>query len=94
MPSIKSDHSAIVLSINGIDENNRGPNFWKFNSSLVNDKNYCELINSEYKEWRNEFKEVEDERVLWDIIKYKIRQVTIHYSKTKVIKEGRNVIAA
>ena len=91
LPSIKSDHSAIVLSINGIDENNRGPNFWKFNSSLVNDKNYCELINSEYKEWRNEFKEVEDDRVLWDIVKYKIRQVTIHYSKTKARERKANL---
>ena len=34
LPSIKSDHSAIVLSINGIDENNRGPNVWKSNASL------------------------------------------------------------
>ena len=34
VPSIKSDHSAILLSINGIDEQIRGPSFWKFNASL------------------------------------------------------------
>ena len=27
--SIKTDHSAITLSINGLDETERGPNFWK-----------------------------------------------------------------
>ena len=34
-------------------------------------------------EWREEFKEVTDRWVLWDIIKYRIRQVTIKYSKAK-----------
>ena len=36
IPFIKSDHSAITLSINGIDDSKRGPSFWKFNCSLVN----------------------------------------------------------
>ena len=28
-PSIKSDHSAITLLINGVDDSERGPRFWK-----------------------------------------------------------------
>ena len=39
--SIKSDHSKITLSINGLDYLEKGPNFWKFNSNLVN---YIRLI--------------------------------------------------
>ena len=35
--SIKTDHSAITLSISGLDDTEIGPNFWKFNSNLVND---------------------------------------------------------
>ena len=81
--SIKTDHSAITLSINGLDETERGPNFWKFNSNLVNDSDYCELLTTEYVNWLEEFKEVQDKRVLWDLIKYKIRQRTITYSKGK-----------
>ena len=40
IPSIGSDHSAITLSnsFNGIGDSKRGPSFWKFNCSLVNDK--------------------------------------------------------
>ena len=49
--SIKTDHSAITLSINGLDESERGPNFWKFNSNLVNDSVYCELLTTEYANW-------------------------------------------
>ena len=81
--SIKSDHSAITLSINCLDDLEKGPNFWKFNSNLVNDSAYCELLTSEYANWLEEFKEVQDKRVLWDLIKYKIRPQTIRNSKTK-----------
>ena len=77
--SIKSDHSAITLSINGVDDLEKGPNFWKFNANLVNDSAYCELLTIEiYASWLQEFK-----RVLWDLIKYKIRQQTNRYRKTK-----------
>ena len=69
--SIKSDHSAII------DDLEKGPNFWKFNPNLVNDSAYCELLTTEYAYWFEEFKEVQDKRVLWDLIKYKIRQQTI-----------------
>ena len=44
----KTDHSAITLSINGLDETERGQNFWKFNLNLVNDSDYCELLTTEY----------------------------------------------
>ena len=81
--SIKSDHSAITLSINGVDDLEKGPNFLKFNSNLVKDSAFCELLTTEYANWLEEFREVQDKRVLWDLIKYKIRQQTIRYSKTK-----------
>ena len=67
--SIKTDHSSITLSISSLDETERGPNFWKFNSNLVNDSDYCELLTTEYVNWSEEFKEVQDKRVLWDLIK-------------------------
>ena len=44
---------------------------------------FCKLITESVPEWREEYKEVTDKRVLWDIIKYRIRQVTIKYSKGK-----------
>ena len=83
IPSIKSDQSAITLPIKGIDDSKRGPSFWKCNCPLVNDNNYCDLLDTNIKSWLEEFKDVVDERVLWDLLKYKIRQLTISYSKTK-----------
>ena len=81
-PSIESDHSAITLLINGVDDSERGPSFWKFNSSLVNDSDYRFLLEN-IKNWLEEFKEIVDRRVLWDLLKCKIRQLTIKYSKEK-----------
>ena len=39
IPSIKSDHSTILLVIDSVDNQMRGPSFWKFNASLLDDKN-------------------------------------------------------
>ena len=80
IPAIKSNHSAITLSLNGFKDRPFGPSYWKFNSSLVNDEEYVNLITSRYPGWLAEFADVTDKRVLWDLIKYRIRQVTIQYS--------------
>ena len=87
IPAIKTDHSAISLSVNSLEDQPFGPFYWKFNSSLLDDDNYIQLIHSEYPKWITEFPEVKDNRVLWDLIKYRIRQTTIKYSK--VIAKNR-----
>ena len=46
-----------------------------FNSSLDDDENYVLAINQKIPEWLGEFKEVIDKRVLWDLIKYCVRQI-------------------
>ena len=66
-----------------MDDSERGPSFWKFNSTLVNDSDYRFLVVENIKNWLGEFEEVVDRRVLWDLLKYKIRQLTIKYSKEK-----------
>ena len=40
IPAIKSDHSAITLFINRIEDKRHGPSFWKFNASLIDDETY------------------------------------------------------
>ena len=81
IPAIRTDHSAISLSVNSLKDQPFGPSYWKFNSSLLDDDTYIQLINSEYQKWITELSEVNDLRVLWDLIKYKIRQTTLQYSK-------------
>ena len=69
IPSIKSDHSAITLQINSIEDKGRGPSHWIFNSSLLDDDNYVNLITSRCQDWLIEFQDVDDKRLLWDLVK-------------------------
>ena len=71
IPSLKSDHSTIVLSLNGIENGPRGSSHWKLNSSLLDDKEYLSLINTKYPLWNDEFKEVKDPRLFWDLMNTK-----------------------
>ena len=76
----------MTLLINGVDDTELCPSFWKFNSTLVNDSNAGRyLLDENTTNWLEEFKEVVDKRVLWDLLKYKIRQLTINYSKNRLV---------
>jgi len=90
VPSIKSDHSSIILKINSLSEHQRGPSYWKFNTSLLEDTDYITLIKEKYEIWLEEFKEIRDKRVLWDLIKYRIRQITMNYT-AKIKQHNENV---
>ena len=89
IPAIKTDHSAITLSLNSFKDQPLGPSYWKFNFSLLDDDTNIQLVNSEFPKWITEFSEVNDKRLLWDLVKYKIRQTTIQYSK--IIAKKRKV---
>ena len=66
--AIRTDHSAIIISFNSLDEPRGGPSYWKFNSSLIEDENYISAIEQKIPEWLVEFIDVTDKRVLWDIL--------------------------
>ena len=83
IPAFRSDHSAITLYINGIENLTYGPSFWKFNASFVRRWRICILIRNKSGDWVDESREIKDPRVTWDYLKYKIRYETIGYSKKK-----------
>ena len=65
--------------------------FWKFNASLAEDINFVTLLNESMPTWLEEFKEISDKRVLWDLIKYRIRQASIKYGKDKARKRREKI---
>ena len=89
IPAIKTDHSAITLNFKKIVEHKPGPSYWKFNSSLVEDREYSDFIKNLYANWLEEYKDITSKRLLWDIIEYRIRKETISFSKQKA-KERRD----
>ena len=57
----------------------------------MNDDDFVALINESVPLWLEEFKDVIDKRLLWDLIKYRIRQITIKYSKEKARERRRKI---
>ncbi|KAL9978010.1 hypothetical protein ACROYT_G015484 [Oculina patagonica] len=70
----------VLMDITNYD---RGPSYWRFNSSLADDPVYAEFLKDSYPSWLDEYRDITDKRLLWDIIKYRIRKETISYSKRK-----------
>ena len=78
---VKTDHSMISLEIK-TTENKRGPGFWKFNCSLLQDDNYIKLIKETIQETITDNPNTEPP-LLWDTVKCKVRGVSINYSSRK-----------
>ena len=53
--------------------------------------NYAALLTERVLVWVAEFSAVTDKRVLWDLIKYRIRQFSIKYSKEKAREKRERV---
>ena len=90
----RTDHSAIVFRLSASPAN-RGKGYWKFNSQLLRDSNYIDIVKtcirntlSEYYSVGNidDFLHVEllcNDQVFFEILKMKIRSVSITYSIRK-----------
>jgi len=90
IPNVFSDHSALGLCLSPeAKQDQRGPGFWKFNNSLLTDKEYTKLISKNIPEFAPKYHEVTDKELLWEMIKMEIRATTILFSKKKA-KENRD----
>ena len=79
-----SDHSAIMLSIQSFDQRKKsGPGFWKFNASLLEDKEYVKKMCENIPAFIEKYRDVSDLGLKWDVIKMEIRSFTVQYSKRK-----------
>ncbi|CAG2241969.1 unnamed protein product [Mytilus edulis] len=69
VPSIKSDHSLIKLTLSGENFSERGPGFWKFNSGLLTDKDYVDIVKNTLSECDDKYQNLENKNLKWDTIK-------------------------
>ena len=80
--AVQSDHSPIFIS--PLQETARGPGYWKFNNSLVNDPTFVEKTKETVSEVAvNITSQFEDYRIGWEFLKYNVRQFSQVYSKQK-----------
>ena len=82
--NIFSYHSALQLYINpGEKEVKRGPGFWKFNNSLLTDKENIELVTKSIPTFLSKYEDLTDKGLFWEMIKMEIRATIILFAKRK-----------
>ena len=83
----ESDHSAITLHLKSEElKQHRGPGFWKFNCSLLEDDVYINKLRENIVLFKNKYCDIDDLGLKWDLIKMEIRGFTVKYSKVKAKK--------
>jgi len=84
LPGYKTDHSVITIQIS-LHSNNRGQDFWKLSTSLLNDIEYVKKIRVIIKETRNEYGKDDsvNPSLLWEMVKMKVREESLKYGASK-----------
>ena len=83
IPSIASNHSAIILELRPTYEGNRGRSYWKFNSSLTEDRQSVNSLKNEIPVFEKEVCFLTDPIMKWAFLKFKFREFSRSFSIQK-----------
>ena len=88
--AIKTDHSAITIEFQVLQQEVKGPGFWKLNTSLLLNKDYTEAMENNIPKWSNQCSSLFDnQQMSWEWMKYKIREFSFNFSKKVQKKKKR-----
>ena len=90
IPVANTDHRAVFMTV-AIGLIKRGPGYWKFNQSLLKDKEYVKLITNKI-QWCKTTLESLTPQMKWDYCKSQIKECSIRFSKTKALQR-KNAMA-
>ncbi len=82
-----SDHDALQMSFQTPDSLDRGPGVWKFNTTLLENKDYISKVASFWKHWQKRKSDFSNLNVWWDIGKKKLKHISIRFSKSTCSKK-------
>ena len=74
------------MKFSTLGERKTGPSHWKFNNSLVLDKDVVNALKNKIPELYQESEKLGDDVVRWEFLKYKMRQFSMAYSKEKAFE--------
>ena len=84
IPSIKTDHSAIIIEFKVVGDTVKGPGLWKLNCSLLRAFFYVDEVNRLIPTWIQEgMVDLSDPRSVWDWVKSNIKKHLRKYSMNK-----------
>ena len=77
------DHRGVTLKLNS-KKDLPGPNYWKLNVSVLQNKDYCEQIIKIFQQLTQECSSQGMRKtVIWDLFKVKVKEFSIRYGKEK-----------
>ena len=77
------DHSLVLLEVKTNVQPLRGPGFWKFNCSLLEDCDYTEKMARKIPQFIERYEYLDDKGLHWEMVKMEIRSFTISFAKIK-----------
>lgn len=83
IPVIGTDHSAVYLHLKSFVGADRGRGLWRLNTSFLQEEDYVKGIIQNKEIWLNEFADITDPQIMWELVKYRIRQFSAKYGKEK-----------
>lgn len=83
MPVSHTDHSAIALKLESINGRGKGRGQWRLNTTFLKEELYVKTMIENKEKWNEEFKNITDPSLKWELIKYRIRQFSMKYGKEK-----------
>ena len=69
---LNSDHSPVKLKMQSISTDMRGRGYWKFNNSLLKDKQFVSGMKNKINEVVTTFGDFDDPRINWEYLKFKM----------------------
>ena len=80
--AVRTDHDAISLEFGKLENELKGPYIWKMNCSLLDNEEYVNNVTELIPIWIAEGrKELLDDCIVWDWLKYNIRVFAVHFSQ-------------
>ena len=94
LDAVSTDHSPVFCSLLNSTEFPKGPGIWKFNNSLIFDRNFVKEMKCFIHDTKKTLitEDVFDKLFQWEILKYEIREFSIQYSKL-IAKEKKKKTA-
>jgi hypothetical protein len=89
-PNTRRDNS-ISLKLK-LFKGNKGNGYWKLNTSILENKEYCKSIEKLITKYQHKFKEQTKLDMLWDNFKLEVRDKTIDQCCKKLANSKKNEI--
>ena len=76
IPSVQLDHSALKLNFCTVQNEARGRGYWKFNNSLIQDKEFVEAMKNATPNFLESASFFDDPMMKWESVKHKCRDIS------------------